>query len=149
MGRSLEIPEALRQCVADRKNNVMYDCAVNNKLHSDPAEKLLEMEMLLKTRDQQINTLEGQLAVLQKRITELEALTWEGFDQNISTYSKELAIAIEAHRVISKSWKKGSSIKKQIFVWLQEHYPNLSNEEKERIAKICNWQKMGGAPCTL
>ncbi len=77
-----------------------------------------------------------------------ETLVWEGFDENESTYSKELAIAVKAHNAISKNWKAGSSIKKQISAWLQENHPELLNQEKERIAKICNWQKSGGAPVT-
>ena len=86
--------------------------------------------------------------MLQKRIEVLENLAWTGFDENLDTYSRELAIAVKAHEAISKDWKKGSSIKQQITVWLDKNYPKLGNEEKERIAKICNWQKTGGAPST-
>jgi hypothetical protein len=91
---------------------------------------------------------EEEISALKKRIQELESLIWDGFDENQSTYSKELAIAVKAHGAISKNWKKGSSIKQQITLWLETHYPKLMNEEKERIAKICNWQKSGGAPST-
>lgn len=78
----------------------------------------------------------------------LETLAWNGFDENEKTYSKELAIAVKVHAAVSKNWKTGSSIKKQISAWLQENHPELRNAEKERIAKICNWQKSGGAPVT-
>ncbi len=128
-GKGIEIPEVLQQEVAARKNTIINSVAKT------------EIENLLKIKDEEI-------AKLQKRIEELEALAWEGFDENLSTYSRELAIAVKAHGVISKNWQKGSSIKRQISMWLQENYPKLSNEEKERIAKMCNWQKSGGAPST-
>jgi len=126
-GRGIAIPEILRQQVAARK-------VVNTEINTGT-------ENLLKIKDEEI-------ATLQKRIEELEALVWEGFDENVSTYSKELAIAVMAHGVVSKNWKKGMSIKKQITIWLEDNYPKLMNEEKERIAKMCNWQKSGGAPST-
>jgi hypothetical protein len=126
--RSIEIPDGLQE-------QVMAIKSVN-------AEAENETTNLLKMKDEEI-------AMLQKRITELEGLVWKGFDEGKETYSKELAIAVQAHNVVSKNWKKeGSSVKKQIYVWLQENYPKLFNEEKERISKICNWQKMGGAPTT-
>ncbi len=125
--RSVEIPEVLRQQIAARK--------------SIKTTAEAETDNLLKIKDE-------EMAALRKRIEELEALVWEGFDENVSTYSKELAIAVKAHGAISKNWKKGMSIKKQITIWLQDNYPKLMNEEKERIAKMCNWQKSGGAPST-
>jgi hypothetical protein len=125
--RGIEIPEDLQQQVTAIES-------IQSTLDA-------ETENLLKTKDDEI-------ASLQKRIEELEGLIWEGFDENVSTYSKELAIAVKAHGAVSKNWKKGLSIKKQITLWLQENYPKLMNEEKERIAKMCNWQKNGGAPST-
>ena len=65
-----------------------------------------------------------------ERIQELESLVWDGFDENQSTHSKELAIAVKAHGAISKSWKKGMSIKQQITLWLEANYPKLMNERK-------------------
>lgn len=38
-------------------------------------------------------------------IEKLETLVWKGFDENESTYSKELAIAVKAHAAVSKNWK--------------------------------------------
>jgi hypothetical protein len=90
-----------------------------------------------------------EIAALQKKIEVLEASVWSGLDEKESTYSKELAIAVNAHNAVSKSWKKSkNSIKQQHWVWLEENHPELLKEEKIRISKICNWQKKGGAPVT-
>lgn len=125
--RDLEIPPELKEQVKIiARNQFLLD---------------EETQAILKKKDDEI-------AVLRKQIANLKSLVWDGFDENQSTYSKELAIAVKAHSAISKEWKKGSSIKQQITQWLETHYPKLMNEEKERIAKICNWQKSGGAPST-
>lgn len=90
-----------------------------------------------------------EIAMLQNKIKVLEASVWQGFDEKESTYCKELAIAVKAYNAISKKdWKKGSSVKKQLRVWLEENHPELVEEEKKRISKLCNWQKSGGAPVT-
>ncbi len=94
------------------------------------------------------NKLLRKIAKLQGKIGRLQALAWQGSDEKKSTYSKELALAVKAHNAISKNWKKGRSIKKQIWMWLEENYPELLKEEKIRISKICNWHKKGGAPVT-
>lgn len=125
--RGLDIPEELWEPVMTRK-----------RMSPESQE---ENERLLKAKDEEI-------VMLQKQIDELKTVVWEGFDENVSTYSKELAIAVKAHAAVSKSWKKGKSIKQQITVWLENNHSKLMNEEKERIAKICNWQKSGGAPST-
>lgn len=125
--RGIDVPEELRILVED---------VTNIKSQMDA-----ETENLIKVKDDEI-------AALQKKITELESLAWEGFDESLSTHAKELAIAVKAHTAVSKHWKKGISIKKQISIWLQQNYPKLMNEERERISKICNWQKSGGAPST-
>ena len=125
--RDVEIPEGLIQQVAVIKNK---QASIN-----------AELEDKLKIKEEEI-------AALKKRIEELESLVWPGFDESQSTYSKELEIAVKAYDAVRQSWKKGMSIKQQIMLWLEANYPALMNEEKERIAKICNWQKGGGAPCT-
>lgn len=127
--RGIKVPDALRQAVLTNRNS-----AVNSMTKT-------EMESLLKAKEEEI-------AALQKSIEELKILAWEGFNENLDTYSKELAIAVKAHEAISKNWKKGSSIKQQITMWLEENHPKLGKEERQRIAKICNWQKSGGAPST-
>jgi len=145
----IEISEVLWQQVEKRKSTVINCSDENDRSHFDSTENLAELESLLKIKEKEIDSLKEELDFVKKRVMDLEGLKWDGFDDNVDTYSKELAIAVKAHGVISKNWKKGSSIKKQIFMWVQENYPKLSNEEKKRIAKICNWQKSGGAPCTL
>jgi hypothetical protein len=125
--RDIEVPKELRKLVEDVTE-------IKSKMDT-------ETENLLKAKDDEIT-------VLKNRITELKSLAWDGFDESLSTHAKELAVAVKAHAAISKSWKKGISIKKQISIWLQQNYPKLMNEERERISKICNWQKSGGAPST-
>lgn len=98
--------------------------------------------------DTEKDSLLQEIAILQNKIKVLEALAWQGFDEKESSYCKELAIAVKAYNAVSKNWKKGSSIKKQIRVWLEENHPELVEEEKKRISKLCNWQKSGGAPVT-
>lgn len=127
--RRIDIPEALRQEVSIRKNSFITK------------EAKTERENFLKIKNEEI-------AILQKRIEELEASVWQGFDEKQSTYSKELAIAVKAHDAVSKNWKEGSSVKQQIWVWVEGNYPELLKEEKRRISMICNWQKEGGAPVT-
>lgn len=125
--RFIDVPEELRILVED--------------ISGIKLQMVAEMEDLLCAKDDEIVT-------LKKKISELEGLVWDGFDENLDTYAKELAIAVRAHTAISKNWKKGMSIKKQISIWLQQNHPTLMNEERERISKICNWQKSGGAPST-
>jgi len=129
--KRINIPEALQQVTAVIENS----------------ESIASSE-LVKIQAQEINKLKEKCQLLEKRITELEHVYWDGFDEQKETYSKELAIAVKAHDAVSKTWNKGHSIKKQIFEWLEKNHPTLFNEEKERIAKICNWQKSGGAPIT-
>jgi hypothetical protein len=125
--RSLEIPEELKlQIETVKKSDFSMDDAIKG---------------FLEKKDEEI-------AALRERVEALESLAWDGFDETQSTYSKELAIAVKAHSAVSKNCKKGMSVKQQIILWLEANYPKLRNEEKERMAKICNWQKSGGAPCT-
>lgn len=123
VSEDIEIPKALQKQVAIMKNIKTAVEAETNKLLKE-------------------------ITALQKKIEVLEALAWHGCNEKESTYSKELAIAVKAHNAISKNWKKGPSIKKQIRVWLEENYPKLMDEEKKRISKLCNWRKKGGAPVT-
>jgi hypothetical protein len=68
-------------------------------------------------------------------------------NKNLPTYPPELAIAIEAWQAVSANdtkFKPKARIKK----WLDDNYPRLSNEAKERIATVANWDKTGGATST-
>lgn len=134
--KQVKIPEMLHQQVAHRKDDIKDGTSVIDQFN------------VVTIKEKEIEGLKEEINLLQKRIVELEGLRWEGFDEEKETYSKELAIAVKAHDAVSKNWKKGSSVKRQIYLWLQANYPKLFNEEKDRISKICNWQKSGGAPCT-
>lgn len=127
----LEIPEVLKQQVL----------VINKPIQTETEQSLLDATA-------EIERLKEELNFFKQRIIELEDLMWEGFDEGKSTHSKELAIAVKAHNAISKNHKTSISIKQQITLWLQENHPKLTNEEKKRISKMCNWQKSGGSPST-
>ncbi|MBC7786721.1 MAG: hypothetical protein H7Z18_04535 [Methylophilaceae bacterium] len=65
----------------------------------------------------------------------------------ISTYPPELDLAIKAWQAVSASEGKGKP-KAQIRAWLDANAKELSNEAKERISIVCNWDKLGGATRT-
>jgi hypothetical protein len=68
------------------------------------------------------------------------------FDQHSPTYPRELDIALQAWRAVSKSEEKGKP-KARLRAWLNAN-TTLSNEAKERIATVANWDKLGGATRT-
>jgi hypothetical protein len=65
------------------------------------------------------------------------------FDKTSSTYPVELDIALQAWRAVTEAEGKGKP-KARIRVWLDSN-TDLSNEAKERIATVANWDKTGGA----
>ncbi len=132
--KNIKIPEVLQE-----------EMAGQNKFCRKDADEKDDLNFV---RTQENNVLQEKIERLEKRIIELENLEYLSLDEKKETYAKELAIAIKAHAAVSKNWKKGSSVKQQIASWLMEYYPNLFNEERDRISKICNWQKSGGAPVT-
>ena len=70
------------------------------------------------------------------------------FDKASPTYPPELALALDAWRAVSTTEGKGKP-KARIKAWLDTNAPkNLSNEAKERIAIVANWEKTGGATST-
>lgn len=77
---------------------------------------------------------------------------WE-FDENSSTYPKLLDLAMQAWRGVSMSScndefgnVKGGVIK-AVIDWLDNHgHSDLSNNQKDIIASICNWNPVGGRP---
>ena len=73
----------------------------------------------------------------------------ELFDVNDSKYPKELDAAIKAWQAVSSIEGKGKP-KARIKTWLDSHntFKKLSNEAKERIATVANWDKLGGATRT-
>lgn len=63
------------------------------------------------------------------------------------TYPSELDIAIRAWLAISATGGKGKP-KQRIREWLNSNTTELSNEAKERISTVANWDKKGGATST-
>lgn len=68
------------------------------------------------------------------------------FKESDPTYPRELDIALQAWRAVSKSKEKGKP-KARLHAWLDAN-TMLSNEAKERIATVANWDKLGGASRT-
>lgn len=72
------------------------------------------------------------------------------FDEADPCYPFELDIALKAWRTISAEHKGSGSKKPKALIvkWLNENYPRLTNEARERISTVANWDKVGGAPRT-
>lgn len=84
---------------------------------------------------------------LKGKVEELDSLAWEGFDPDSGTYPSELDIAMQAWRAVTNRPTADLTAKEQIENWLNQNYPDrrkLSQEARERIAVICNWEKSGG-----
>ncbi|HXH54443.1 MAG TPA: hypothetical protein VNK03_01695 [Gammaproteobacteria bacterium] len=127
---------------------IEWAASANIEIPADLQEQAAIMKNIKMPADAEKDDLLKERAMFQNKIKILEASVWQGFDETQSTYSKELAIAVKAHDAVSKNWRKGSSVKQQFWVWLEENYPGLLDSEKTRISVICNWQKEGGAPVT-
>ncbi|MBP0132440.1 MAG: hypothetical protein ITD31_03515 [Nitrosospira sp.] len=69
------------------------------------------------------------------------------FDKSSETYPTELDIAFQAWRAVSATEGKGKP-KARIRKWLDTNAIHLSNEAKERIVTVANWDKSGGATRT-
>lgn len=65
-------------------------------------------------------------------------------------YPDELRAAIEAFNAVRDDPKAiaGKTPKAALLAWLAANKPNLSNNARERIATVANWQPSGGAPET-
>lgn len=89
-----------------------------------------------------------------ENLTTFELSTTEILTLNINDhrYPPELGIAILAWRAISSlGANKGRTPKQTIREWLDKKYPTdkeLSNEAKERISIVANWNKSGGSART-
>ncbi|MBP6104015.1 MAG: hypothetical protein KBD23_04435 [Gammaproteobacteria bacterium] len=136
--KGITIPQELEQQVRERQEDLIKF----KTLEDDPN--------LVKIKEQarQIAAFTDHMRYLEQYVSDLLESQWDGFDKTAETYAEELAIAFEAHTAVSQAWHKGRSVKQQLMAWLKQHYPKLSQEATERIAKICNWQKEGGAPLT-
>ena len=69
------------------------------------------------------------------------------FNKSSTTYPPELDLALQAWQAVSTSEGKGKP-KARIKAWLNANTTGLRDETKERIAKVANWDKVGGAPKT-
>ena len=90
--------------------------------------KRFEVEYLMPDEDQTSKKLEAK------------------FDVKSNTYPPELDIALKAWRAIAPSEGKGKP-KARLRQWLDAN-TKLSNEAKERISIVANWDKTGGATRT-
>lgn len=69
------------------------------------------------------------------------------FDKTSSSYPPELHLAFQAWQAVTATEGKGKP-KARIKEWLEANTKLLSNEAKERIATVANWDKIGGATRT-
>ena len=134
--------EARGMVIADWKD-------MSDKLKAQSDVYKAATKTLFAAKDKKIAELTQERDTLRVKTTELESLTWEGFDPDSDTYPPELDIAMLAWRAVTNSRDTNVTAKEQIERWLEAHYPErrtLSNEAKQRIAVICNWEKSGGRP---
>ena len=73
-------------------------------------------------------------------------LAWEGFDPESPTYPSELDIAFQTWRAVTNNLDPVAPPKEQLRKWVDDHYPDLAEEAKNRISTVCNWKKTGGRP---
>ncbi len=109
-----------------------------------------ERDMLLEDRDKIARVAERLISdrnTLRARVVELEEQIsgWQ-FDDSAEDYPAELDMAMQAWRAVSKQRDPSMTVKQQLQAWLDQHYPKVSDEAKERVATICNWAKKGGRP---
>lgn len=69
---------------------------------------------------------------------------WEGFDPDSDIYPPELDIALQAWRAATNQRDPSKTAKEQIREWLDNYCRDLSKGAKQRIAVVCNWDKVGG-----
>ena len=68
------------------------------------------------------------------------------FDKDGPTYPPELDLAMQAWEAVRNDKGKGKP-KAKVKAWLDKN-TKLSNEAKERISTVVNWDKTGGATRT-
>ena len=79
---------------------------------------------------------------------------WESTNPSAETdwsqYPDELRAALEAFVAVSKDTTalRGTTPKAALTAWLEKNKPGLSNNARERVATVANWQPTGGAPRT-
>ncbi len=107
---------------------------------------------LIQTVVKEKNAIKDQIGFLQQRILEMEGvlkhLGWVDGPDDPQTQSEDFEIAAQVMAFMRQHWKDGKSIKQQIELWLDKHYPQKSKASRKRIAQLCNWNKKGGASKT-
>lgn len=88
----------------------------------------------------------NDLEILENEKNESQIMETKIDDVTSQNYPIELKFAIQAWQAVSTSEGKGKP-KARIKKWLNEN-TELSNEAKERIATVANWDKTGGATKT-
>lgn len=69
-------------------------------------------------------------------------------DNKSNSYSEELAIAIQIWSKLQEQEIIRKTPKRAALELLEQNYEYLSEDAKERIAKVVNWNKKGGSPKT-
>lgn len=141
----IPIPEALVNAVEARGIVVADWKDIYDKLK-------LQFNAIVEDRDKisaENQSLNEERVVLKTQVAQLEEKIsgWQ-FDEKASNYPAELDVALQAWWAITKKPDNAVTVKQQILNWLDQVYPKLSDEAKERIATVCNWEKRGGRPKT-
>lgn len=92
-------------------------------------------------------SLKEERDALKSQVTKLEdeIRGWQ-FDESAEHYPSELDVAMQAWWAVTKNPDNAVTPKQQLQAWLEQYYPKLSVEARERIAIVCNWGKRGGRP---
>jgi hypothetical protein len=104
------------------RNFVTFDTDINGNRYL----RFIDGQELIKTSQDKVKTL---------------------FDENSDTYPMELDIAIKAWQAVSII-ENNAKPKARIKKWLDANANNLSDEAKDRICVVANWNKRGGATRT-
>ena len=127
-------------------------------------EKYQEIERKYQKQSKELSALETNTKALNAKFNEVLHQLKDAINKNeqfiidsinedmtaeISKYPTELTAAVQAGRAVFNTTGK-SKPKAKIEVWLDTHetFKGLSNEAKERIATVANWDKLGGATRT-
>ncbi len=102
---------------------------------------VVDKEMYCKLKDD-FGLLKKEPDTLQSQIQQLSTQVWK-LDPDSSTYSKKLDIALQAYRAVSANLVNGKTIKQQALDWINTNHREITNEAKEDIAKVVNWDQSG------
>ena len=149
----LEIPAALIaevEKMGGTATNWLEKYQEIERKYQKQSKELSELETNTKALNAKFNE---ELHQLKDAINKNEQFIIDSINEHmtaeISKYPTELAAAVQAWRAVFNTTGK-SKPKAKIKVWLDTHetFKGLSNEAKERIATVANWDKLGGATRT-